>query len=232
VSAVRTLAVNRSLLTRAQTEYRVLMQEEPLEHDAQTARRLTDLRYKIQALQEDAERLRGALPPDRGADEFLKEIVHRQRTFGDARGVDLEAEKRLEDKVRAIHGLHEQALSHVAAGRFEEAERVYEEIVLLSPDDDEAYLLLGHSGLAAGHYEKAASAFRNAMHIEPANAREIPRLYENILVENPSDDEAMTLLGYSHLLLGDAREARLAFEEALKINPSNQAAERGLLEIL
>jgi tetratricopeptide (TPR) repeat protein len=232
VSALRSLSVNRSLLTKAQTEYRVLLQEGPLEPDEETAGHLSDLRYKIQALQDDAERLRSALPPDRKAEEFLQEMVRRQKALGDgSRAVDIEAEKRLEEKVRAIYDLHEQALSHVAAGRLDEAQRVYEDITLLSPDDDEAYLLLGHSCLAAGHYEKAAAAFRNAMHIEPSNEREIPRLYENILVENPSDDQAMTLLGYAYLLLGDAREARLAFEEALKINASNEAAKRGLLEI-
>ena len=232
VAALRSLSVNRSLLTRAQTEYRMLLQQEGLEAGERTAERLSDLRYKIQALNEDAERLHRALPADKKADEFLEEMIQREQALGSGtRAVDTAAEKKLENKVRTIYELHERALDHAAAGRFDEAAKVYEEITLLSPDDDEAYLLLGHCRLAWGDYEKAADAFRNAMDIDPNNAREIPRLYENILVENPSDDEALTLLGYARLLLGAPEEARLAFEEALKINSSNEAARRGLTEL-
>lgn len=232
VTALRMLSVNRSLRTKAEAEYNALQKREAEDATGHTSKRLSDLRYKIQALNEDARRLQLALPPDLKADALLSEVVQRKKTLGDARSsMDVEADKRLAEQADAIWRLHEKALRLVAERRFELASNVYEEIVLLNPDDDEAYLLLGHTCLASGRYEKAATAFRGAMHIDPQNLREIPRLYENILVENPSDDEAMTQLGYAHLLLGGTEEARLAFEDALEINPANIEAKRGLLEL-
>lgn len=228
VSALRSLTVNRSLLMHAEEEYRNLQEQAGPEPEAEASKRLVDLRYKIQALNDDAERLRSTLPADKKADEFLEAVV---RSKTGERPIDAAAEKRVDEKVNAIYRLHEKALIQIAERRFDQAERTYEEIVLLSPDDDEAYLLLGHTCLAAGRYEKAASAFRSAMHIDPSNAREIPRLYENILLDNPSDDEAMTQLGYAYLLLGGADKARLAFQDALELNPANIEARKGLMEL-
>jgi tetratricopeptide (TPR) repeat protein len=229
VSALRSLSINRSLLTHSEAEYQTLLGEEPRDMTGEISERLSNLRYKIQALKEDAQRLQAPLPGDVRAEEFLKEMVHRQEELGRPQSaVDPEAEKRLEEKVRSIYRMHEAALAHVAGNRYDEAIKEYEEIVLLSPDDDEAFLLLGHTCLAAGHYEKAGEAFRNAVHIDPANSREIPRLYENILVENPSDDEAMAWLGFSRLLLGDNSAAKDSFETALEINPANRTANEGM----
>jgi len=219
IQTLRSLSINRSLLTRSETEYQSLLEEERQGVSGNIAERLSNLRYKIQAFKEDARRLGAQLPGNVRADEFLKEMVN------------LETEKKIGEKVRSIYGMHEKALSYVAQDRYDEAEKMYAEIVLLSPDDDEAYLLLGHTRLAAGHYEKAGEAFGNAIHINPANAREIPRLYENVLVENPSDNEVMARLGFSHLLLGNASQARQFFEEALKLDPSNETARRGLMEL-
>jgi tetratricopeptide (TPR) repeat protein len=224
LSAVRSLTLNRSLLMKAETQYRQLQEQEAHDTTGSISRQLSDLRYKIQAFNEDAERLRGMLPPDAKTDDLLPSVTG-------PRPVDTSAEKRVEDMAKQIYEMHEKALHSVGSQKFEEAEKIYEEIVFLSPDDDEAYLLLGHVCLAAGHYEKAADAFHNAVHIDPQNAREIPRLYENILLENPSDDEAMTQLGYAHLLLGSAEKARLAFQDALTVNPSNIEARKGLLEL-
>ena len=216
LSAMRSLSINRSLLARAETEYHALQKEEAQDTTGRVARLLSDLRYKIQAFNEDAERLRAILPPETKIEEP---------------SVNTAAEKRVEDTVKRIYALHEKALQNIAAHKFDEAKKLYEEIILLSPDDDEAYLLLGHTCLASGDYENAAGAFHSAIHIDPKNAREIPRLYENILVENPSDDDAMTQLGYAHLLLGSVESARSAFQDALAVNPSNAEARKGLLEI-
>ncbi len=224
LSAMRSLTLNRSLLTKAEAEYRELQKEEAQDTSGRVARQLSDLRYKIQAFNEDAERLRGILPAGSVTEELSGEPAG-------PRPVDTAAEKRVEEMAKQIYQMHEKALQSVAAQKFEEAEKIYGEIVFLSPEDDEAYLLLGHTCLAAGHYERAADAFHNAVHIDPENAKEIPRLYENILLENPSDDAAMTQLGYAHLLLGSAEYARRAFQDALAVNPSNIEAKKGLLEI-
>lgn len=232
ISALRSLSINRSLLMKSEAEYQALLKEERRGTSENLSERLSNLRYKIQAFKEDAERLQTQLPGNVLADDFLKEMVdHQKRSGGTQDTVDLEAEKKIEEKIRSIYRMHEKALSYVAQDRYDEAEKMYEEIVLLSPDDDEAYLLLGHTCLAIGHYEKAGGAFGNAIHINPENAREIPRLYENILIENPSDDNVMAQLGFSYLLLGNAGQARQFFEEALKLDPSNETARRGLVEL-
>ena len=222
VKALRLLAVNRSLLTRAENEYKDLLKKEAQDTTGTVSKQLSDLRYKIQAFQEDALRLQDLIPEDEKAALPLEASPN---------PIDTVAEKKVEEKVGRIYRMHEKALKNIAEKRFEAAERLYEEIILLSPDDDEAYMLLGHSCLASGNYQKAADAFRNAMHIDPTNIREIPRLYENILVENPSDDEALTQLGYAHLLLGSVEKARDAFRDALSVNPDNEEAKKGLLEI-
>ena len=112
--------------------------------------------------------------------------------------------------------------------RYELAATAYEEIVLLSPDDDEAYLLLGHCRLLNTDYEKARAAFFNAIQIDPANAKEVTRLYENILVENPQDDAAYAHLGFANWILGKKEKAKQAFESALQINPGNLEARTAL----
>ena len=224
LNAMRSLTINRSLLEKAEAEYRELQKQEAEDTTGRIAKQLSDLRYKIQAFNEDAQRLKGTLPAGAPTEDTPD-------TAAGPRPIDTAAEKRVEDTVKKIYDMHEKALQSIATKKFAEAQKIYEEIILLSPDDDEAYLLLGHTCLAAGEYEKAADAFHSAIHINPANAREIPRLYENILVENPSDDDAMTQLGYAHLLLGSVENARRAFQDALSVNPSNLEAKKGLLEI-
>ncbi len=218
VKAMRALSINHSLLAKAEAEYKELEVQESRDTTGRTAKLLNDLRYKIQAFNEDAERLRAMIPAG-------------QAVPASGSSIDIAAEKELDEKLNDIYRMHEKALQSVAARHFDEAEKIYEEIVLLSPDDEEAYMLLGHTCLAGGDYEKAGQAFHSAIHIDPQNARQITRLYENILVENPSDDEAMTQLGYAHLLLGSAPNAKRAFQDALAVNPSNIEAKKGLLEI-
>ena len=210
ISTLRWLSINRSVLNRTKAEYQALLDKNRVSPSEDSAKRLSALEYKIRALKEDAERLRSQLDQKANADDFLKQVVKRGNK---------------------IDQMHEKALSFLAEGDFDKAERSYEEIVLLNPDDDEAYLLLGHTRLAAGRYKKAAEAFGGAIQIDPDNAREIPRMYENILVENPSDDETMAQLGFAYLLLGDRVSAKKSLQSALEINPENTVAQKGLSEL-
>lgn len=224
IETLRKLSINRSLLSRAEAEYTMLLKEERTHASEELSQRIKDLRYKIEALREDAERLRQPLPAPKEAEVFLTDIVQRKEVTGLGEAPDTEDDRRIDDRIAQIALLHEEALLKVADRRFSEARRLYEEIILLSPDDDEAYLLMGHTALAEGRPEEAARAFANAIHIDPSNAEEMPRLYENILLENPSDSEAMTHLGYIHLFLGDGEEAARCFEDAVRADPMNAAA--------
>ena len=127
-----------------------------------------------------------------------------------------------------IYALHEKALKHTEKKQFESAARVYEEIVLLDPEDDEAYLIMGHNYLLAGQYDKADAAFHNAVDIRAENFDEILPFYQNIVMQNPDDDRAYSNLGYAYLILGDGIRARQAFRDALAIAADNADAARGL----
>ena len=217
VSAQRSLAINRSLLSKAEAEYNRLSKEEAEKSSVETTKSLSNLWYKIKALREDAERLQSELPKSARASEFLKDLLGHPP-------MNMEREKKLNEKLALVYALHEKALALVSQKRYEEASKAYEEIILESPDDDEAYLLLGYTRLLLTDYEKAKEAFLNAIHIDPANNTEIPRFYENILVENPQDDAAYSHLGFVYWILGQTAEAKKAFETALEINPGNLEA--------
>lgn len=226
LTAQRRMAINRSLLAKAEAEYAARQKEKP---SPDLERQLEGLRYKIQALQQDAAQLQALLPQGLRADEFMKDIETRQNLTGRVQpSVNIEKENQLAEKLEDVFALHEKALEHVAERRYGQASRTYEEILLVSPDDDEAYLLLGHCRLLNAEYAQAKEAFLNAVHIDPANAREITRLYENILVENPGDDAAYTHLGFASWILGKKAEAKRSFESALEINPANAEARVGL----
>lgn len=221
VSAQRALSINRSLLAKAEEEYQKLSHEEaerPLDGNAE---KLEGLLYQIKALREDAARLQTELPKNERAAEFLKDVMEHK-------AVDVEEEKKLNKKLESVYALHEKALALVAEKRYGEASTTYEEITFQSADDDEAYLLLGHTRLLSGEYEKAGNAFMNAVSIDPANREEIPRFYEHILVENPRDDEAYAHLGFVYWMLDRRAEAKNAFRSALQINPANAEAKAAL----
>ncbi len=221
VSAQRFMAINRSLTSKAEAEYELLSKEEAVRPSEEITEKLSKLRYKIKALQDDAVRLQSELPKNVRASEFLKDLLNRNH-------VDVPREKKLDEKLGAVFALHEKALSLVSQNKYSEASKIYEEIILESPDDDEAYLLLGHTRLLTAEYEKAKTAFLNAIHIDPSNRAEIPRFYENILVENPQDDAAYSHLGFAYWIIEEKEKARQAFETAVELNPENKEAKTAL----
>ncbi len=123
---------------------------------------------------------------------------------------------------------HERALRYVASQELEKASKLYEEIILDDPDDDQAYIIMGHTYILTGKYDKAENAFKNAVHIDPANVDEITPFYQNIIMQNPNDDMAYNNLGYACLILGDYVKARDAFMQCLELNPENAAARDGM----
>ncbi len=230
--ALRSLEINRSLLSKAESEYVKLTTEEKANPSSELAVQIEKARYKIKALEEDAVRLQTELPSAVGADEFLKDLVDQHEKGPHVSPViDHEKERKIETQLQDIYRLHERALDLVRHKKFSEAARVYEEIILISPDDDEAYLLLGHTYLMGTKYQKAAQAFRNAMSIDPENSGEITPFYQNIIIENPEDDVAYSHLGYAWMLLGNATESEKAFIESLRINPENTESRAGLAEL-
>ncbi len=229
---LRSLEINRSLLTKAKTEYLKLSAEEETSPSGEIASQLEKLRYKIKALEDDAARLQSDMPKPMGAQEFLKDlVVQREKGSRSAPIINHEQERKIDAQLQDVYRLHERALELVQQKQLSKAAHVYEEIILISPDDDEAYLLLGHTYLMDTKYQKAAQAFRNAISIDPANASEITPFYQNIVIENPEDDIAYCNLGYAWMLLGNAEESQKSFMESLRINPGNRESRAGMSEL-
>lgn len=198
---LRALAANRRLLAAAYLEKDSAM---------------------IRVLEADTKRLLGGLPAEARAQEFLKDLAARKRAV--AKGPSEEAAPFKDD----LRDMHEQALALVEQDRFLEAAALYESIVLIDAEDDEAYLLMGHTYMLSGEFLKAEEAFQNAVHIDPENRDEIVPFYENVMIRSPGDDTAHVNLGAVRMILGDDAGALRAFEDALAINPENKNARQGL----
>jgi len=199
----KSLEINRSMVARFEAQQLALRRKQVEDPSVISQTDLENLNYKIKALHEDAARLR-TLPPKKSAS-----------AVGAAPNNE-------------IIQMHERALEYVGKKEFGKALDLYQEIALKNPEDDQAYLIMGHIYLMSGDYEKSESAFQNAVHIDPNNIHEIAPFYENKILQNPDDDNAYADLGYAYLILGDFLKAQSAFKNALSINPYNQTAAHGL----
>jgi cytochrome c-type biogenesis protein CcmH/NrfG len=217
------LRVNRKLLSQYSWEIGRLRRAQRDIFTQAVQERLTGLRYKIRALNQDRERLKSRQPMTAQADEFLASFL--------ARHGDLVAQQKpniIATPASETRRLHEEALKRVAERNLPEAAKRYEEIVIIDPNNDEAYLLLGHVYVMMGQYDRAGYAYYNAVHIDRQNYDEIIPFYQNMIVNSPNDDEAHRLLGYAYLIIGDAARAKDAYLEAVRINPANIEAQKGL----
>ncbi len=237
---LNSLNANRSLMSKYQNEYIRLKEDLLASPGEMKQKKLKDLEDKIRALEEDAEELQSFLPVDHQAQEFVLDLMTKKnqgekvKTVRAANSFLQETSLKYEMRntslaAQSTFQMHERALEEVSAGNFREAIALYEEIVLRNPDDDEAYLIMGHTYLLMGQYQKAERAFHNAVHIDPENIEEITPFYENTVLQNPDSDSGYANLGYAYLILGNVVKAKAAFIEALRINPANAPAENGMM---
>ncbi len=230
-SSVHPLEVNRSLLARFEAEFVKLKREEAANPTDSMKRKLLGAKYKVKALRDEAARLRSSLPEQKAAEEYLKDFVA-ARSMIKRSQITAPAPKPvvapLPSRVRSSAAMHEEALWYVSQKKFSDAIRAYEDIVLAYPEDDEAYMLLGHTCLLSGEYAKAEYAFASAVRIEPRNLSEILPFYQGLILQDPDDDVAHACLGYALLILEDYAGAGQAFQDALDINPENREATQGL----
>ncbi len=233
LSVAKALAANRSLITQYTTDYIRLKKEADKADSGELRSQLEKLKYKINALGEDRANLFSMLSERRLAHELMKDVLTKESGIQRILVEELQPDQPQAPSFAAspnfsLELLHERALQFAASHQYEEAEKIYEEIILKDPDDDQAYVIMGHISLLMGDYAKAEEAFRNAVSIDPENIQEITPFYENIVVQNPNDTQAFTNLGYAYLILGEFLKAREAFKNALDINPDNQIAQNGM----
>ena len=237
LDTMKSLTINRSMLARFQTEAASLSHAENALSSDLIKRRLANLQYKIKALDEDNKKLVKALSQSSQANESLKDVIAKAQTPPLVSETAAPSEKN--GAPRASPGssakadrenveLHERALQFVAKKELEKAIKLYEEIILVAPNDDEAYLIMGHCLVLTGEFKKAEEAFRNAGHINRQNLFQILPFYENLIRQNPDDADAYVNLGFVCLMFGDTRRAQNSFQQALALNAENRTALRGL----
>ncbi len=100
-----------------------------------------------------------------------------------------------------IHKLMEKGLQHHRAGRFEEAQSLYEQVLALKPRHPDALHLAGVAALQAGHSERAAARIEQAVRQQPKN----PSFHAN--------------LAQAYLALNRVADARGAFQRAATLDP-------------
>lgn len=233
--ALSALSANRSLLIEAELEYVKLKQDYAENPFSEVMfKKIEGVKVKIKLLNEDSVRLQPILNQQERAKEFMKDLLLTKSLEGYSKrfpsspppqtavnALPLPVTETLAQK-------HERALRYVASQELEKASKLYEEIVLDDPNDDQAYVIMGHTYLLTGKYEKAEDAFKNAVQIDPANANEITPFYQNIIIQNPNDDVAFNNLGYAYFIVGDYLKSRDAFLQSLELNPDNAAAQDGM----
>ena len=80
-SLITSLATNPYLLTQSKVEYLKLRKEEEKTPTKELVRKVDDLRYKIQVLNEDRQRLLELLPEEKRAYELMKDVLIKERSI-------------------------------------------------------------------------------------------------------------------------------------------------------
>lgn len=233
-SALRALELNRLIRASCKDEVISLRQGLPASKSyPDTLSKLKRAHLKWRALRQDTERLWDSLSASQQAAEFLKDTISasKWRSVNVKPKVDLPERLHLKGTGANTAPLHEKALRLVEEGLYEEAVGIYEDIILKDPNDDQAYLILGHVYMLLDRFRDAEESFMNSVHIDQRNSADIIPFYDNLVLQNPRDDGAFARLGYACVIVGDLPKAVDAFRTALDLNPDNPAALAGLKNI-
>jgi LmbE family N-acetylglucosaminyl deacetylase/tetratricopeptide (TPR) repeat protein len=134
-----------------------------------------------------------------------------------------------------VDGLRRYGRTLTQARRFEDAIRVYQQLLVLVPDDPDAQGQLGQLQAWVGHYDEAIVHYRRALARRPGDPAllsdladtltwtkrldEAERLYGEVLAKRPDFHEALKGLARARLLRGDAAGAAPVLERALRLYP-------------
>ncbi|MCI0641970.1 MAG: tetratricopeptide repeat protein [Gemmataceae bacterium] len=134
---------------------------------------------------------------------------------------------------------HAQALLFArqlyAAGRLDEAEQTYQEIVRADPNDAEAWCFLGLLSRGRGRFDEAAEHYRRALDAWPdfvevlnnlgnilvlqGKLEEAESRFRHVLRLRPEHAESHNNLGVALRYLGKTADAVASYREALRIRP-------------
>lgn len=130
----------------------------------------------------------------------------------------------------------QQAVQHHQLGRVPEAEKLYRQVITLSPNQPDAHNLLGVIAHQTGRLDYAVDLMRRAITLNPddanfhfnlANAlfakgalKESAAEYRRVLSLNPAHAAAANGLGLALRNTGDVNGSVKAFEDAARLNPN------------
>lgn len=121
------------------------------------------------------------------------------------------------------------AAAYQKAGRYSEAETVYDAILALKSDETDAYFLRGNARLSQGQYEAAKEDFDKVVELEPANYSRLIQVYEVLSAEGYKEPGLLYLeaalsersdrmsafdKGCINYYLGNYEQAQVFLEEA------------------
>lgn len=129
------------------------------------------------------------------------------------------------------------ALAHQQAGRFDEAERLYRQILAVAPQQADAWHLWGMVAYQQHDYQTAVERIRQAVAVAPTSAmylanlglalrmaRQLPEaldVLERAVAVAPDHAVAHAELGIVYRALGRFDEAIAAYQQALRFKPGN-----------
>jgi len=163
------------------------------------------------------------------------------------------AERRRQDKRQsggkpsvssALQPLIQEAVAHHRAGRFAEAEALYQQVLARDPRHSEANHLLGLLAYRSGRLDRAVDLLIQATQSDPTHPTywfnlgvvlqkqgkwsEAITAYRRALLQNPSYPEAHSNLGNVLMEQGNPAEAEASYREALRIRPEYVEAQNNL----
>ena len=121
------------------------------------------------------------------------------------------------------------AAAYTKSGRYGEAEEIYNAVLALRPDQEDAYFLRGNVRLALNNYEGAIEDFDKAISMNPANYDRLIEIFEVLdyyghgetgqvylrnALESGGKDMDKYVSGRIYYFLGDYQNAYMALEEA------------------
>ena len=114
-----------------------------------------------------------------------------------------------ETTLRSLEHLHDQAESQILRNDFTGAVETYSQIILIEPDDEEAYAGLGNCYLVQGQFKKANEAYHNALAINPQNETAI------IGIQKIMDPDGLEGMVHPSQIEAEETQARLTAPEPL-----------------
>ncbi|MDP6573508.1 MAG: tetratricopeptide repeat protein [Rhodospirillales bacterium] len=138
----------------------------------------------------------------------------------------------------------QQALAHHQAGRLDEAERLYGEVLAAHPDNADALFYMGAAAYQTGRAERAAEFMGRAVELAPANAAYVGALgvaktalgladdavacYRRALELDPAAADVHYNLGNALLERGEPAAAIASYRRAVELNPDYAEAHNNL----